>query len=118
MAQKNRKFSKLCVAGFALGILGVFISYYMYDSWNWRYFYFLLTLAGITAIVGLILSIRGVRSFRWDSDKGRWLGIAGIVISLLVLCFVLLFFWYMTEMESLPREHPPTTIAHQYDNKG
>jgi membrane-bound ClpP family serine protease len=80
--QQPRQTSGECVAGMVLGIVAVVVS--------------LFPFAGLIGVIGLILSIVGMRKARRQGRSGYGMGVAGLVCSIVALiptAFVLIFFF-------------------------
>lgn len=70
-----KKFNVNCMVGFILGLVSVFIPF----------------VSVITSVIGLILSILGVKNFNEQYETNKGLGIAGIVINSVIILFMILF---------------------------
>ena len=68
--EQNKKPNILCIVGFVLSIVSVFLALY-----------------GTVAIVGLILSIVGIVQAKKNEQSMKGLGIAGIIVSVASLFY-------------------------------
>ena len=69
--QQPRPTSGECVAGMVLGIIAVVISW--------------IPFAGLIGVIGLILSIVGMRKARAEGRNGYGMGVTGLVCSIVAL---------------------------------
>ena len=124
MNGQSRKLNRLCLTGFLLSVLapfmvsvGFFFTYYPF----WRHFgiwisgrteFAILIFAFYTAIafsvIGFILSIKGVRSCGRRGEKGRGLGITGMVVAGILWAAASLI---LLSVLIIPRESPPKSTV-------
>ncbi|MBR3278640.1 MAG: hypothetical protein IKG01_07100 [Lachnospiraceae bacterium] len=90
---EKKKYSSLCVLGFIFS-LAVPVPCFVYAAFNmnsYKMFIVSACFAIASMIVGLFLSIIGVSTSKFSGKKGRRLGIAGIIISLIGFACLILF---------------------------
>ena len=119
MDTQNRQMNVFCLTGFILSLLAPVVGTFGFVFSLYRRYLRLMisakteitimktlfALAIALAVAGLILSIKGLRSSRSRGEKGRGLGILGIVFAGMVLAVAS---FLMLAVLTIPRESPPT----------
>ena len=91
MSEQNRKFSKLCIAGFILSVsfpISMLINTRFFPPLGSTFAIILLVVILSLPIIGLILSIAGLITVRKKHLAGKGFGIAGIVLSSVFLLII------------------------------
>ena len=131
MNKQSKKLNSLCLTGFVLSVLapivgsvGIFVvsnnrlwyrlRVFMSGSTLQTLFFCILFMAIAMAVLGFILSIKGVSTCSKRGEKGNGLGILGIVFSgmLLVTTSMILLFVMIIPRESPPKSTTSTVNEH------
>lgn len=123
MNKQSGKLNGLCLSGFLLSILAPLVcfasSVFTYNPLWYRLgilissktllimFFCMLALAMAMAVLGFVLSIKGIASCRKSGEKGSGLGAAGIVFAGMFLTVFSMIMLYANVF----RESPPTSTT-------